>query len=341
MTFQVACLGAGFFAQFHRDGWERIAETDIVGVADNDITKAQATGHTAFESLDDMLAAVQPDILDIVVPPSGHAAAIRQALTHDIKMIICQKPFCTSLDEAREIADLAKAKNTPLIVHENFRFQPWFRAIQAEIAKGTIGDILQATFRLRPGDGQGPNAYLERQPYFQKMPRFLMHETGVHFIDTFRFLFGNPTSVYADLRNVNYSIAGEDAGFVIFEHPNGVRSVFDGNRNLDHLAKNPRCTMGEGLFEGTDGTLTLLGDGSVHLRKFSELTTTQIIEPDKSQTFGGDCTFLLQRHVVDAMLKHQPLENAANDYLTVIEIESAVYESAGAKRRIDIKGHGK
>jgi len=41
---------------------------------------------------------------------------------------------------------------------------------------GRIGMPLHVTFRLRPGDGQGPQAYLARQPYFQNMPRFLIHE---------------------------------------------------------------------------------------------------------------------------------------------------------------------
>ena len=35
-----------------------------------------------------------------------------------------------------------------------------------------------------PGDGQGPDAYLARQPYFQAMERFLVHETAIHLIDT-------------------------------------------------------------------------------------------------------------------------------------------------------------
>ena len=33
-------------------------------------------------------------------------------------------------------------------------------------------------------------AYLERQPYFQTMPRFLVHETAIHLVDVFRFLLG-------------------------------------------------------------------------------------------------------------------------------------------------------
>ena len=339
MTFRVACLGAGFFAQFHRDGWERIDEVELVGIADQDLEKASQTGHPPFASLKDMLENAQPDILDIVVPPTAHADAIRTALDYDPKLIICQKPFCTSLAEAQEMVSLAKEKSTTLIVHENFRFQPWFRAIQSAIEDGLIGKPLQATFRLRPGDGQGPDAYLARQPYFQKMPRFMVHETGVHYIDTFRFLFGNPNAVYADLRKVNSVIAGEDAGFVIFEHQNGMRTILDGNRNLDHAATNTRCTMGEGLFEGTKGTLTLLGDGSVNLRKFGELSTIQVIGPDQSPNFGGDCTYKLQRHAIDALLEHFPFENEANNYLTVIEIEAAIYDSAQAMRRIELKDH--
>lgn len=339
MTLRVACLGAGFFSQFHRDGWDRIAETEIVGVADHDHAKATATGHPAFSDLSEMLDTTTPDILDIVVPPSAHADAIRTALDHNVKLIICQKPFCTSLDEARTITALAKTKGVPLVIHENFRFQPWFRAIKTAIDDGAIGTPQQATFRLRPGDGQGPDAYLERQPYFQKMDRFLIHETGVHYIDTFRYLFGNPTALYADLRQINPVIAGEDAGVVMFDHPNGVRAVFDGNRNLDHAATNTRCTMGEGLFEGTKGTITLLGDGSVYLREFGTVAAKEIISQDNSGTFGGDCTFHLQRHVVDGLLTDTTFENEAEDYLAVIEIEAAIYRSARLMRKVEVLNH--
>ncbi len=71
-----------------------------------------------------------------------------------------------------------------------------------------------------------------------------MHETAVHWIDTFRYLFGNPLAVYADLRQINPVIAGEDAGMILFDHPGGVRSLFDGNRHIDHAADNHRRTMG-------------------------------------------------------------------------------------------------
>jgi predicted dehydrogenase len=335
MTLRVACLGAGYFSQFHIDAWQRIAGTQLVGVADRDLTKAQHFGVPGFESLDALLG-TQPDILDIILPPTGHAQAIRHALDAGVRAIICQKPFCTSLAQAQDMATLAATKGIPLIVHENFRFQPWYRAIKAAMTQGRIGTPLQACFRLRPGDGQGPNAYLDRQPYFQTMPRFLIHETGVHWVDTFRYLFGDPTHVYADLRRVNPVIAGEDAGFVTFDHPNGLRALFDANRSLDHSADNARRTMGEALVEGTAGSLQLLGDGSVHLRAFGAIEADRILGPDRHKGFGGDCTHALQSHVISGLLNGTALENTAADYVKVIEIESAIYTSAMEGRKLEL-----
>ncbi|RMF40263.1 MAG: gfo/Idh/MocA family oxidoreductase, partial [Alphaproteobacteria bacterium] len=267
----VACVGAGYFSRFHYDAWARIAGARPVASVDRDIARARATGLAAYGDLDAMLAELRPDIIDIITPPVTHLGYIRKALATGPRAVICQKPFCRNLEEAREAARLAEAAGIPLIVHENFRFQPWYRAIRAEIEAGAIGEVLQLTFRLRPGDGQGPDAYLDRQPYFRQMPRFLVHETAVHWIDTFRYLMGPPEAVFADLRKMNPVIAGEDAGYILFRYPGGRRAMFDGNRLLDHAADNTRCTMGEALAEGNGGTMELRGDGSVHLRAFGAL----------------------------------------------------------------------
>ena len=209
---RVACVGAGYFAQFHYDSWRRMPRAQLVGACDLDLARAQATGLPAFDDIDAMLAATRPDLVDIILPPVAQTDAIRLTLAHGVAAIICQKPFGQDLNEAEHLTDLAEAAQTPLVIHENFRFQPWYRAIRSAMQDGAIGTPLQATFRLRPGDGQGPSAYLDRQPYFQQMPRFLVRETAVHWVDTFRFLLGNPLSVYADLRRLNPAIAGEDAG---------------------------------------------------------------------------------------------------------------------------------
>ncbi|MEL7257875.1 MAG: Gfo/Idh/MocA family oxidoreductase [Pseudomonadota bacterium] len=332
----VACLGAGYFAQFHYDSWARMPEVELVGSCDLDLVKAAATGLPAYDDLGQMLDEADPDVLDIIVPPNAHAAAIEQAIAHGVQTIICQKPFCRALAEARHIAHRAEAAGVALVVHENFRFQPWYRAIKSALADGAIGQFHQATFRFRPGDGQGPRAYLDRQPYFQKMPRFLVHETAVHWIDTFRYLFGEPVSVYADLRKLNPVIEGEDAGYILFEYADGARALFDGNRHLDHAADNLRRTMGEALIEGTDGALGLSGDGSVHVRGQGALEMETVLGPDTWNGFGGDCVHALQAHVIAGLQSDGVLENTAPDYLKVLEIEEAVYASAKLGHKVDL-----
>lgn len=326
-ALRVACLGAGYFAQFHYDAWRRNARVRLVGSCDRDREKAKATGLTAFGDLEHMLKMANPDLLDIITPPPTHFEAIKLAIAKGVKAIICQKPFCTSLEEAKEATELAEAAGVTVVVHENFRFQPWYRTIHQALDDRLIGDVLQVTFRLRTGDGQGPRAYLDRQPYFQEMPKLLIHETGVHWVDTFRYLLGEPEAVYADLRRLNPAIKGEDAGYFVFDYANGVRALFDGNRLLDHAAENCRTTLGEALIEGTEGTLTLSGDGSVRLRHFGDVKPSILLAAQNWNGFGGDCVKNLIDHVVDGVLDGMPLENEARAYLKVIAIEQAIYES--------------
>jgi predicted dehydrogenase len=145
---RVACLGAGYFAQFHYDAWRRAERVTLVGACDADRDKAAATGLPAFGELDELLATAKPELLDIITPPGTHLAAITSAVDQGVKAIICQKPFCTSLAEARKATALAEAAGVTLVVHENFRFQPWYRTIRQALDNRAIGDVLQLTFRL-------------------------------------------------------------------------------------------------------------------------------------------------------------------------------------------------
>ncbi|MFC5585019.1 Gfo/Idh/MocA family protein [Nitratireductor kimnyeongensis] len=329
----VAVIGAGYFAGFHVEGWHRNPDTELAAVIDLDEDKARSLlaehGAAGAKAAADLNVCQGPfDIIDIAAPPTSHAPLIREALDTDARAIICQKPFCTSLDEAQAVTREAAEAGKPLIVHENFRFQPWYRTMRQMIDSGRIGDLYQITFRLRPGDGQGPDAYLSRQPYFQAMERFLVHETAVHWIDTFRFLLGEPTDVFADLRRLNPNIAGEDAGYFLYRFKDGKRALFDGNRLSDHPADNPRLTMGECLAEGSEGTLMLDGFGRLFLRQRGAREWGPVDYAFDDSRFGGDCVYHLQKHVSDHLLHGTPIENDAASYLRNIEIENAIYHSA-------------
>ena len=71
-------------------------------------------------------------------------------------------------------------------------------------------------------------------------------------------------------------------------------------------------------------------------RGFQTKSETCLLSPDTWQGFGGDCVHALQTHVVSGVTENAPLENLAEDYLKVIEIEQAVYESAKEGRKISL-----
>ncbi|MEL6337684.1 MAG: Gfo/Idh/MocA family oxidoreductase [Pseudomonadota bacterium] len=340
---RVLLVGAGYFAKFHLEGWRDIAETEPVGLCDLDAARARMLaadvcgpdhGMTIGADVASLIAETQPDIVDIAAPPAAHLAMIEAAYAAPTtRAVICQKPFCGGLEGGRQAAALATADGRPLVVHENFRFQPWYREIRTLIAQGLVGPLYQLSFTLRPGDGQGPEAYLSRQPYFQQMTRFLVHETAVHWIDTFRFLLGEPDGVFADLRRLNPVIAGEDAGLILFSYGDGRRALFDGNRLADHPARNTRLTMGEARIEGAQGALFLDGDGELWHRETGKTWVKRETDYPKSG-FGGNCVEALQAHVVKHLCHAKPLENEASDYLRVQEIENAIYRSAAEGRKV-------
>ena len=166
------------------------------------------------------------------------------------------------------------------------------------------------------------------------MERFLVHETAIHFIDTFRFLLGECEGVYAELRRLNPAIAGEDAGVIVMSHRGGARSLFDGNRLSDHVAENRRLTMGELLVEGSEGSLRLDGRGRLFRRAFGSNEECAHGYAWQKRGFVGDSVFALQAHVVAHMLDGAPLQNSGRAYLANLEVEDAVYRSAAEGRRI-------
>lgn len=336
---RVAVAGTGYFSQFHYDAWRRIPEAELVGVCGLDaagVVEAAAKYliPRQFADAGEMLDATRPDLLDIVVPPSAHLALIEAAAQRKVP-VICQKPLGGDLATARQMVQTANDADITFVVHENFRFQPWYREAKRVIDRGTLGEIHNLGFRLRPGDGQGPNAYLDRQPYFQQMPRFLIHETAIHLIDTFRYLLGEVTGLFARLRRLNEHIAGEDAGYVLFDFSTGAAGLFDGNRLVDFPADNPRLTMGEMVLEGSGGTLRVDGWGRLWLRPHQGEEREHSY--DWSPTgFGGDSVLSLQRHVVAHLQTGAPLENTGAAYLRNLEIEEAVYRSAQSSQWVEL-----
>lgn len=329
-SIKVAIIGTGYFARFHYAAWQRMPDVSIIGLLTLDETASKEFQtsfgvETVYRSLDELLHG-DADLIDIVTPPHTHAEFIRQCIRHN-KAVVCQKPFCSSVQEAQEMVQHICDSNAFVAVHENFRFQPWYTEIKTILNTGRLGELYEIQFNFRPGDGQGEQAYLDRQPYFQTQPRFFIQETGIHFVDVFRYLVGDITGLFARLKKRNPVIAGEDGGVVLVDFKSGARGVLNGNRLSDHASNNPRLTMGEMLIEAANATLSLDGYGVIKVREHgSEQAVTHRFEWNNTD-FGGDCVYKTNRHIADHLLKQTPVYNLAQDYLTNRLIEDAIYES--------------
>ncbi|MCA9145311.1 MAG: cyclase family protein [Planctomycetaceae bacterium] len=336
---KAVAIGAGYFSQFHFDGWQRIPEVELLAICDTDISRAEAAMQKYgiprhYSDVATMLDKEQPDFVDIITRPDTHDKLCQLAFDRGIH-VICQKPLAPTYEQSQKIVEQANVASVRFMVHENFRFQPWYREIRRLIDLGEIGDKLHGlSFRARPGDGWGDDAYLARQPYFREMERLLIYETGVHFIDTFRFLAGEVDEVYAVLSRHNAVIQGEDAALVTFQFASGATGVWDANRYNEGTDRDPRYTFGQMLVDGNGGSIRLYGDGRLTIQKLGgeEMPHEYLHE---RRGFAGDCAYLTQRHFVDGLIANTPFETDGNEYLKTLKIQEAIYESS--KRHQAIK----
>jgi predicted dehydrogenase len=326
-----AAMGAGYFSRFQYEAWTRIPEVSIAAIYNRTEDKAREmmaryAVPSYYSDWKTMIDEVRPDFVDIITPPETHEEMCAYAASRGVH-IICQKPLAPSFEESRRIVDNARNAGVRFMVHENWRWQPWYRKVKEIQRSGVLGDFTHLYFRMRMGDGWGENAYLDRQPFFRNYPKLLVYETGVHFIDTFRYLLGDVTEVYAQLRRLNPVIKGEETGQIFFKFESGATAILDANRYNEVESPSPRYTFGEMRIDAMNGHLTLDTESRIRVKKLGE-PGCEVDYARENVNFAGDCVYAIQRHFVDCMLSGDEFESTGEDYLNTLRVVDAVYDSA-------------
>ena len=190
-----------------------------------------------------MLDAEQPDFVDIITPPETHPRSAHAPAERGIH-IICQKPLAPTYAESAAIVENADRAGVRFMVHENWRWQPWYREIKRLIENDELGEVYLASTSACAPATAGPRMPTWRaSPSSAHYPRLLIYETGVHFIDTFRYLLGEPETVYARLRRLNPDILGEDSGQVVLGFGDGATAMLDANRYNENEAREPALDL--------------------------------------------------------------------------------------------------
>jgi D-apiose dehydrogenase len=322
---QGALVGGGFFAGFHMDAWRRMGNTDDVEISwlvEPDPIRAVQFGiPNVFPSFEALLESGQkPDFVDIATRPDLHLPLTRMAAEAKIQ-VICQKPMAPSWEECVEMVDVCRRNGVRLLMHENWRWQPWYR----EMKRHDLGALHYLGFRMRTGDGRGPTPYAA-QPYFAQMPRLLIYETLVHFLDTARYLMGEIASVYCQTQRLNPMIAGEDAAQIHLRFVSGATGVIDANR-ISGVSPSP-VAFGEALLEGADARIRMSDTGDLWIRQNGTSIDAPIAYDKPEIGYKGDSILALQRHFLDCLRTGQTCESEGEDYLKTVRAVFACYESA-------------
>ena len=196
-----------------------------------------------------------------------------------------------------------------------------------------LGDVFSLTVTTRTGDGYGERAYVDRQPFFRTMPRLLVFETGVHFIDVFRYLFGEPERLGARLRTLNPAIQGEDAGIVQLEFPSGVVATWDANRYNESAEEDARFTFGTFRCDARKGHVCLAGDGTMTFKPLGQ-PVEEVPYAHPRMHFGSDCVHAFQQHVVDVLLRQVPAESEGAEYLRNMRLVDAAYAANKTRQTV-------
>lgn len=332
-------VGAGQFASTQLDAWSQVPGAEIVGLVNRTLPRAQelAARHgirVVGTDLVALLGELQPDFVDICTAVETHLPLTAAAVAAGVP-VLCQKPMAPTLAESRELADLAAAAGVPVMINDNWRWQAWYREIKRLLDAGTLGVPQGCLLALRTADGAGPEPYA-RQPYFRTMERFLVFETGIHYLDTMRFLFGEVERLHCVTRRLNPAIRGEDRALITLEFAGGLTAVWDGNRVAPFPYERPPFN-GFMRLDGSEAALEVDPFGRMTLvpRGGAPRHHTYEIPPG----YRGGSTVATQRHFVDCLHTGAPFETSAADYLRTTELVFAAYESAERGEPVALAQH--
>jgi myo-inositol 2-dehydrogenase/D-chiro-inositol 1-dehydrogenase len=184
MTVRFGLLGAGRIGKVHAKAVMGDANAKLVAVTDAMPAAAQAIADQYgcdVRSMEAILAATDIDAVVICTPTDTHADLI-EAFVKAGKAVFCEKPIDLSLDRVKACLSVVRAHKGTLMVGFNRRFDPHFRAVRAEIDKGTIGAVEMVVITSRD-PGAPPVEYIARSGG-------IFRDMTIHDFDMARFLLG-------------------------------------------------------------------------------------------------------------------------------------------------------
>lgn len=234
--------GAGMMGREHIRNLKLFADVEIVALADpvaDSIAHARAAlgdaaGSAAeFSDTEAMLAGSRLDAVIVVSPNHTHRTVLEPLFNSKVA-ILCEKPLCTTLADARWAADRAAAHPAVFWTGMEYRFMPPVNRFIDDVRAGEIGRLAMLSIRehrfpflVKVGDWNR----------FSRNTGGTMVEKCCHFFDLMRLITGaEAVSVFCsgamDVNHRDERYEGEtpdiiDNSYTIVEFAGGVRAMLD------------------------------------------------------------------------------------------------------------------
>jgi D-apiose dehydrogenase len=325
---RIAVAGAGMISWYHLVAWRNLGpRARLVAVCDPDLDRARRRAQefgvpAVYQDADAMLAGEGIDALDVASPRETHAAWVEAAAARGID-VLCQKPLTLTLGDAERLVRRV-AGRTRLMVHENWRFRPWYRELGRWIAAGELGEVVLARLAMISSgflpDASGRRPALERQPFMAGEARLMIAEVLIHHLDLVRFLCGPLRVVAARAARTLPEVRGESVATIFLETAAGAPVVVTGTMAAPGYPSRPPDrleivgTRASAVFE--DSTLSLLGDRP----------RSQRYDPDQGYQASFDGVIA---HFADCLETGAPFETDPADNLETLRLVEHAYWAAG------------
>jgi predicted dehydrogenase len=324
-------IGCGFVSQYHLDGWKRIPGVEIVAICDTDpdrlrLAGVRMPGARPYDNPKTLYDREALDFVDISTRPDTHRVLVEQAARHGAH-VICQKPAALERAELVAMIESCEIAGVRLMIHENWRFRPWYRTIRAEIVAGTVGRLTRLRIAHRDTRALRPDGF-STQPFLTSMPKMILMEMGCHLVDTARYLFGEIHAVSANLGQFGGRTSGEDVAMLQVRFAGGELGSLDMSWCTPPEVSRPEWALNETVVEGDAGVLKLQTDGSilyVDIKGRTEPRPVRLPPDDEVYVEGFVAT---QRHFIDGIVHGTPHETSGSDTLRTMDVVWAAYRSA-------------
>lgn len=141
-----ALIGTGGIAQTYAQAFQTSDCCELVAVADVNKNSAKAFaepfGAKAFADYKTLAENAEFDAVIVSTPPNTHAE-IAEFFMNSGKHVLCEKPLCLSVAEARQMIETAEKTGVVFTMATKFRYCEDVVKAKAILASGILGKVLQ------------------------------------------------------------------------------------------------------------------------------------------------------------------------------------------------------